>query len=175
MNYKQTILSSEDKDILDEIYQHLEKIHIPTTYRSNASQGHSVKTGTVYQKGARQTCFGITTYRGKKQISKSCLRYPHMMPLFKEFIDSHSPGFKFKTVYVNRNTVAKKHLDSKNTGESLLVGVGPYTKGQTTLYDENGSEKMFSIKSHSLRFNGSEIEHKSEGFEGIRYSLVFFN
>jgi hypothetical protein len=46
------------------------------------------------------------------------------MPLFKEFIKSHYPTFEFKSVYVNRNTISKKHLYSKNTGESLLVGFG---------------------------------------------------
>lgn len=96
------------------------------------------------------------------------------MPLFREFIDSHYPEFKFESVYVNRNTVAKKHLDSKNTGESLIVGFGNYTGGKTVLYTSDGKEKKFSIKSHSLMFNGSEIEHASEPFEGTRYSLIFF-
>ena len=96
-----------------------------------------------------------------------------MMKLFKKFIKSHYPEFKFQSVYVNRNTVCKKHLDSSNVGESLLVGFGPYTKGHTVLYLNNKQHK-FNIKTNSLLFNGSEIPHKSEPFNGIRYSLVFF-
>jgi hypothetical protein len=177
MSFIRTKLSYDDKDILDEIYDELEEITIPTTYSSKGVKGHhhAVKTGVTSQKGARQTSFGVTTYRGKKKKSKSTIKYPYMMPLFKEFMKYHYPKFKFKSVYVNRNTVAKKHMDSKNTGESLLVGFGPYTGGKTVLYNQNGKEKKFSIKSHSLIFNGSEIEHRSETFKGTRYSLVFFN
>jgi hypothetical protein len=176
MIYIRPKLSNDDKVILDKIYNELEDITIPTSYRKNSKSGsfHSIKTGVTSQKDARQTSFGITKHRGKKQTTSSTKKYPYMMPLFKEFIDSHYPGFKFNSVYVNKNTIAKKHLDSKNTGESLLVGFGAYTEGKTVLYDSNGKENKFSIKSHSLIFNGSEIEHKSESFNGIRYSLVFY-
>ena len=174
MSYTRTKLSQEDKDILKEIYEELEDITIPTTYKSNDKNGahHAVKTGAVSQKNARQSVFGIINYRGKSK-SQSTKKYPWMLPLFKEFMKSHRPDFKFSSVYVNRNVVCKKHLDSKNVGESLLVGLGPYTGGQTTLYI-GGKPKKFHIKSQSLIFNGSEIPHKSEKFKGTRYSLVFF-
>ena len=77
-------------------------------------------------------------------------------------------------MYVNKNTVCKEHLDSKNVGESLLVGLGPYTAGRTILYIDD-KPKYFHIKTNSLIFNGSEILHKSEPVKGTRYSLVFFN
>lgn len=176
MDYIRTELSKHDKDILNKIYNELEKITIPTTYRSEGVKGgyHASKIGATTQKDARQTVFGITTHKGIKQESRYTKKYPHIIPLFKEFIKSHYPNFEFKSVYVNRNTIAKKHLDSKNTGVSLLIGFGNYTNGETVLYI-NGEQKQFSIKSHSLIFNGSKIEHKSEPFDGIRYSLVFFN
>lgn len=176
MSYIRTKLSNDDKNILDEIYDELEKITLPTSYCSERRKGnyHSIKIGVTSQRNARQTVFGVTKYRGKLQTSSSTKKYPYMMQLFKEFTDSHYPEFKFKSVYVNKNTIAKKHLDSKNTGESLLVGFGNYTGGKTLLYTSNGKE-TFSIKSHSLMFNGSEIEHESEPFEDTRYSLVFFN
>ena len=176
MSYIRTKLSNDDKEILDKIYDELEKITLPTSYCSDRRRGdhHSVKIGVTSQKNARQAVFGLTKYRGKLQTSSCSKKYPHIMQLFKEFIDSHYPEFKFKSVYVNKNTIAKKHLDSKNTGESLLVGFGSYIGGKTVLYTSDG-EETFSIKSHSLMFNGSEIEHESEPFKGTRYSLVFFN
>jgi hypothetical protein len=177
MSYIRTKLSFIDKEILGEIYDELENITIPTTYRSGKKGGnfHAIKTGVKSQRNARQTVFGVTTYKGKKTKSKSSKDYPYMMDLLKDFMDSHKPDFKFKSVYVNRNTVCKKHLDSANAGESLLVGFGKYTGGQTVLYMSSGKEKKFHIKSSSLLFNGSEIQHKSEPFNGTRYSLVFFN
>lgn len=175
MSYIRTRLSKEDKDILKEIYEELEDINIPIVYRKGEKgQGHQKRTGSINQKDARQTSFGLTTFRGKKVKSQSFKKYPWIMPLFEEFMKSHHPDFKFKSVYVNRNVVAKKHLDSSNAGESLLVGLGPYTGGRTVLYLPNGSEKKFHIKSQSLIFNGSKLYHKSENFKGIRYSLVFF-
>jgi hypothetical protein len=175
MSYIRTKLSKNDKDILADIYEELENINIPTTYTKPGSKGHyhAVKTGVTSQRRARQTSFGLVTYRGKKRLSKSSKKYPYMMDYFNEFIWSHYPRFDFKSVYVNRNTVSKKHKDSKNTGESLLVGFGPYTKGRTVLYTETTAKKIH-IKSYSLIFDGSEMWHESEPFNGTRYSLVFF-
>lgn len=177
-DYIKTKLSKNDKDILKEIYEELENITIPTTYQKCGGQGHQIRTGTIKQKQARQTSFGKIRFQGKIQNSKYTKKYPYIFPLFKEFINSHYPDFKFKTVYVNKNTVCKLHTDSRNVGESLLVGFGPYTGGQTVLEIENSNgkkiNKKFHIKTNSLIFNGSEIPHKSEPFKGTRYSLVFF-
>ena len=174
MSYIKTKLSGEDKDILDEIYDELEEINLPSRFQKVGAQGHSRRTGACSQKQARQTCFGYTIYQCKKQLSLFTKKYPYMMELFEEFIDSHYPGFEFDSVYVNKNVKCKKHLDSKNVGESLLVGMGEYTGGQTVLYI-NGREHKFNIQNNSLIFNGSEIEHRSLPFSGTRYSLVFFN
>jgi hypothetical protein len=174
MDYLRTELSNQDKNILTEIYNELEKITLPTTYRSEGVKGgyHAAKIGVTSQRGARQTIFGLSKHRGVTQNSRYTKKYPHILPLFKKFIQSHYPEFEFNSVYVNRNTISKKHLDSENAGVSLLVGLGNYTGGQTVLYLPD--EKKFSIKTHSLVFNGSKISHKSETFEGTRYSLVFF-
>jgi hypothetical protein len=178
MNYIRTKLSKKDKEILKEIYNELEEINIPVSFRkTGGGTHHSVKTGGNNQKDARQTCFGKVRYKGKIKKSCSSLKYPHIMSLFKLFIDSHYPNFNFTCVYVNKNTICKKHLDSKNSGESMIVGTGPYTEGKTVLYLNKGEVedvKKFNIKTSSLIFNGSEIEHSSEPFNGIRYSLVFF-
>lgn len=174
MSYKRTKLSDGDKKILEEIFRELEKITLPSTYRSgNNHNYHQVRTGSIDQKGARQTVFGYSKYRQKKNISKYTKLYPHILPLFESFIKSHKPSFNFDSVYVNKNVVCKRHVDSKNVGETLLIGLGKYTGGQTVLYINN-KELKFHIKSSSLIFNGSELEHRSLPFEGIRYTLVFF-
>jgi hypothetical protein len=172
----ETNLSEIDKQNLKLIYDALEKINIPTVFTNEGvipRRYHANRTGTASQKNARQTSFGIITYRGKKQESCLTKKHPHMLLLFKKFIDLHSPNFIFSTVYVNKNTVAKPHLDQRNTGESLLVGFGDYTDGKTILYMDDG-EKHFNISFASLIFDGSKILHGSEPFTGTRYSLVFF-
>lgn len=175
MSYIKTKISNSDKEILREIFDGLNKITLPTSYCSKGIQGihHAVKTGTTSQRGARQAVFGLVKYRGVKQTSKFLEKYPHIMDLFKKFINNHYPNFDFNGVYVNKNTVCKKHLDSKNVGESLLVGFGPFTGGESVLYI-NDKEHNVNINTNSLIFNGSEIPHKSLPFEGTRFSLVFF-
>ena len=174
--YKRMKLSVQDKSILNEIYDELEKIKLRKTYRKTKinNQGHKIRTGAYKQKNAYQGCFGLTRFRGKSFESSFQKKHPHMMVLFKKFIQSHNPSFKFKSVYVNKNVVCDKHKDSLNMGTSLLVGVGDYKGGQSML-NVNGKTKKFSIKSSSTMFNGTEIEHWSLPFEGTRYSLVFFN
>jgi len=167
MEYKLKKYSEKDLEILNTIQEELDKIYICKSFSSNPKKGlnHAVKTGTTGQVEARQTLF--------TKNSKSEVRYPHMMKLFNKFIDCHMPSFKFESVYVNKNTVCKKHIDSKNCSNTLLVGVGNYENGFTILYeDEDGIE--FDIKETSLLFNGSKIYHSSTDFSGTRYSLVFF-
>ena len=174
MSYTRTKLTDIDKEILEEIFYELEEITLPTTFSSQkGGRHHAVKIGATKQKNARQACFGIVNYRGNYTLSKYLKKYPEIMELFKEFIDSHYPGFEFDSVYVNKNVVCKWHIDSKNVGQSLLVGVGSYTGGQSAL-KINNKEIKFHIKNQSLLFNGSEIEHRSLPFKGTRYSLVFF-
>jgi hypothetical protein len=173
----QTKLSSSDKNNLKIIYDALEKINIPTVFTNVGvipRRHHSIRTGTSNQRNARQTSFGLITFRGKKQESCNTKKHPHILPLFKTFIDLHNPSFTFSTVYVNKNTVAKQHLDKKNSGESLLVGFGDYTDGETVLILTELQEEKFNIQESSLIFDGSKIIHSSEPFTGTRYSLVFF-
>ena len=173
-DYITTEFSEKDRQLLSNLFQELEAIHIQTVYHRTVGGGlHAVKTGTTNQRDARQTCFGKVKYRGRVKDNTSMIRYPHMMPLFKDFVESHYPTFLFTSVYVNKNTVRQKHLDSKNAGESLLVGLGNYTEGATVLFLESAFKH--DISSSSLLFNGSLIPHMSEPFTGVRYSLVFFN
>jgi hypothetical protein len=174
-----TKLSSSDKNNLKIIYDALEKINIPTVFTNVGvipRRHHSNRTGTFNQRNARQTSFGLTTYMGKRQDSVNTKKYPHILPLFKNFIDLHIPNFTFSTVYVNKNTVAKQHLDKKNSGESLLVGFYDYIGGETVLHNigETGDKVKFNIQESSIIFDGSKIVHSSEPFTGTRYSLVFF-
>lgn len=176
MNYITTELLDTDLDNLKIIFDELEKINIPTVFTNVdiiPRRFHANRTGTANQKNARQCSFGLTTYRGKRIESKFSKKYPHMMLLFKKFIDFHQPGFKFNSVYINLNTICKKHLDSRNIKESLLVGFGNYTGGDTVLVLD-GMEKYFNISKSSIIFDGSKIVHSSEPFTGKRYSLVFF-
>ena len=179
MNYTckliHTELSIEDKQILKSIELELEKITLRKSYvTTKCDRGHSLRTGTTDQPNARQSVFR------KNKPSLLYKKYPHIMDLFEIFINSHSPSFKFSSVYINKNTVCKKHVDSKNTGESLIVSFGDFTGGEIVLYNNQNSfnDKSqpyeINIQYRSLIFDGSKIYHSSNEFEGLRYSIVFF-
>ena len=48
-----------------------------------------------------------------------------------------NPEFKFTSIQYNKNHRAAKHRDAKNTGISYIVGLGDYTGGELTIFDEN--------------------------------------
>ena len=111
MSYIITELVEEDREILREIYQELEIICIPTVYHTGTH--HATKTGTIEQKEARQTCFGKIKIQGNLKDSLSSTKHPHIMPMLRRFMAAHYPSFRFTSVYVNRNTICKKHLDAR--------------------------------------------------------------
>jgi hypothetical protein len=93
-----------------------------------------------------------------------------MLELFDKFIEDHMPGFEYTSVYVNKNIKSKAHCDKANVKESLIVGCGDFSGGQTVV---EGSH--YDIKNNSIIFNASKLLHESEDWERTRYSLVFFS
>jgi hypothetical protein len=69
----------------------------------------------------------------------------------------------------------QKHLDRKNTGESLLIGLGDYKGGELVVWEDKESPTTtVDISSQSVQFDGSKLYHETAPFEGERYSLVFY-
>lgn len=172
--YTLTEFSENDKLKLELILKELEIMHLPTTFKTNSKHGanHAIRVGVTDQVGARQTLF--------KKDSKSALRYPHFINICQEFLNSHMPYFKYDCIYVNKNTICKPHLDSGNSSNTLLIGLGDYIEGETLLHIPSDAPHIthkdieIDIKMKSLLFNGSKIIHSSKPFNGTRYSLVFF-
>lgn len=170
-----TPITIEQKEYLSKIAQEIDRCKISTTF--GTARHHSVKTGTTDQKGARQDVVGIVC-NGLEEWPSIChQKNPQLMRMFRKFMKMHQPQLKFRTVYININTMCKPHLD-RNAGESLIIGFGDYKRGQTNLFSmqKDGSMKktQYDISKNSLTFDGSKIIHSSADFSGDRYSLVFF-
>ena len=79
------------------------------------------------------------------------------------------------------SSITLKSEHYQNPLGNLFVSRGLYLyknelyTGERTVLRIYGKPKKFHIKSQSITFNGSVIEHESESFKGTRYSLVFFN
>ena len=77
--------------------------------------------------------------------------------------------FDFDGVQINRNVLCPPHKDTKNIGDSLLIGFGEYEGGETLI--EGVKHDIYHTP---VIFNGYEKEHSVCQFEGERYSVVLF-
>jgi len=116
------------------------------------------------------------TPSGYKNLWNTKLKddYPTFHEIAKEFRDLHFPEFKYSQIQINKNYTIPKHKDSTNVGISTLCCFGDYTGGMTCI-DHDGIIIKADARLKPITFNGSELEHWVEPFEGNRYSLVFFN
>lgn len=99
---------------------------------------------------------------------------PILEHVFKEFQSLYFPEFEYSSVQLTKNFEIKRHIDSKNIGESVLVAFGEY-KGGETIIEFQGEELEIDARTKPIRFNGSKYYHYVKPFTGgDRYSLVFY-
>lgn len=115
----------------------------------------------------------------KLNLTKAKSDYPELQEIFEEFASLYFPLFKWNSVMINKNYTIPAHFDSKNVGESILIGAaGSYTNGMTCLYNEKLREiEKLDSREAPQQFDGSKILHWSLQKRGTddRYTLVFFN
>ena len=110
----------------------------------------------------------------KKQFKTKLLsENPELLDMFEEFRDFYFPGFEFSSVQINKNYKIPRHIDSNNSGESVLISFGDYEGGLTCVEMETGLVK-FDARTMPVVFDGSKYYHYVESFTGTRFSCVFF-
>jgi len=119
----------------------------------------------------RSQCFGIVNKRGQPpHISRQSWLDPKLHDLLMRFARLNLPSdLQFTSIQVNCNYKCLPHYDKGNEGQSYIVGFGAYTKGELKLKDIGS----FNIRHRPLLFDGSQIEHETEDYEGTRYTLVY--
>ena len=150
----------------------LKSITIPLNYKRPNMSGYKY-TGADkrrYGYGIRSVCLGeIRNWRtGKKIESNFTKEFPELYGLLCEYGKSLTK-IPFKTICINKNTVAEKHLDKNNAGVSCIVGLGEYSGGELVY-----GNSVVNIHEHPVEFDGSKIYHYSLPFVGTRYSIIFF-
>ena len=94
--------------------------------------------------------------------------YPELFEALRALGDAIVP-FTYDAITINQNTVIPKHKDKGNLGASLLITMGNYTGGRFML----GEEPQDTLY-NPIVFNGDEVEHYGEPFEGTRFSVIYF-
>ena len=127
----------------------------------------------------------VTSWAGKgsrsgyRKMLSMKTREPKYKKLFREskkLMRMKDPKFKFTSIQYNKNHRAARHRDAKNTGISYIVGLGDYTGGELTIFDEHEKNPVkHNIKNKFYTFDGSKYPHETCPFRGERYTLVFYS
>lgn len=117
--------------------------------------------------------FGMTkpyfTKNPKLQPRQANGLYPDLYKNLKLLAESEFPDFKYNTITLNHNLKCKPHKDSRNVGNSTIIGFGKYTGGELVI-----EGKKHNIQYKSLVFNGAENEHWVNDFDGDRWTAIYY-
>ena len=177
-NNKDT-LESQKKLVLNM----LRELKWPKTARPNVLRQSYVDAGFSGYEGF--VLGMITSWAGKgsragyRKMLSMKTREPKYKKLFREskkLMRMKDPKFKFTSIQYNKNHRAARHRDAKNTGVSYIVGLGDYTGGELTIFDEQEKNPVkHNIKNKFYTFDGSKYPHETCPFSGERYTLVFYS
>lgn len=120
----------------------------------------------------RSEQYGIVRarFQGTIGLSMSSKKYPEIYNEILKIGKQICP-FKFNNIQLSNNVVCPPHLDSANTGNSLLVSFGDYSGCNIVI-----EGIMYDAKYAPIIFNGSQRQHwNTDDLIGNKYSLVFFN
>ncbi len=103
-------------------------------------------------------------------FTKARMEFPHIQDILEEFSSLYFPkNFKWNSVTMNKNLKCKAHYDKTNVGDSILIGLGDYTKGELKIED-----KIYNTWNEKIIFNGATQKHETMDWVGNRYTLIFF-
>ena len=118
----------------------------------------------------RSQAFGVQRrWSYRPYLSRNCWMRPELWVLLQEFAQKFVPP-GWDAVQVNDNYRSAPHRDKGNQGESYIVSFGDYTGGNLCL---DGDMKI-DTNHKAWTFNGSEIKHWTDAWEGRRLTLVFY-
>lgn len=137
----------------------------------------------VAGKGKSQAFGVIRRWSYRPYLSRNTWMRPELWQHLLDFAAQHVT-IPWDAIQVNDNYASQPHRDKGNQGISYIVGFGDYTGGELTVEDTAPAVGVtqaapprgtkYDIRHRGHHFNGSELLHWTEPWEGQRYSLVFF-
>lgn len=158
----------------DKLFEELEKITVPKVPKPTDT-AHSNRGNIIGAEGRTMT-FGFGDNRHGWNFFKTNEAYPEAYKALIAFGNEVVPkGWDYQTITVNHLVKAKKHVDKKNVGASVIVGIGDYTGGDLRVWTpENTNPKDWNIHDKPTMFNGGIRPHETQSFKGNRYTFVFY-
>ncbi len=118
----------------------------------------------------RSQAFGLQRrWSYRPYLSRNCWMRPELWALLQEFAQKFVPA-GWDAVQVNDNYKSAPHKDKGNHGQSYIVSFGDYTGGKLCL----DPDVKIDTNHQAWTFNGSEITHWTDPWEGRRLTLVFY-
>jgi hypothetical protein len=174
-------LSLRDKaraeEISERLLEELRKTRIPTIGNPRP-EGSKRPTGRADVIGSigRTITFGYgDTRQGIKEFATN-KKHPTLLRLLAEFGNAIVPkGWTYNAITLNEGVKAKKHIDNKNLGRSVIIGIGNYTGGGIRVWDKDHKDpKVFDLHLKPVMFNGGLLYHQTTPFKGERYTIIYY-
>jgi hypothetical protein len=163
------------------LLEELAKITVPKI--SKPSTTTSTNRGNVIGTIGRTVTMGFGDNRRGFNHFKTNEKYPEVFKALVNFGNLVVPkGWEYQTITLNHNAKAKKHVDSKNVGKSVIIGIGDFTGGEIRVFKPDGTGgKDYNLHDIPLLFNGGLLPHETQEFkvgdykpgEG-RYTMIFY-
>jgi len=131
--------------------------------------------------GIGRTCnFGLVRSRRIGYTTSACSQKWKEINLAIFQFGNHvcPPGMDITSITLNHGVKAKKHVDSFNVGDSVIVGIGNYEGGKLRVYDggrDSETYTAYDIHDKPLMFNGAKFAHETEDFTGDRYTIIYYS
>ena len=101
--------------------------------------------------------------------------YQEILNLSLYIIPENFNNKKNINITLNKNLKCIPHIDSKNAGLSLIIGLGNYQGGRLILHHSETNLEYIDIHDKPFIFDGTKVKHSTEDFTGERYSIIYFN
>lgn len=140
------------------------------TLTAHSNRGNII--GTI----GRTTTFGFGDTRRGWNHYKTNVNHPDVFKALVAFGNQVVPkGWEYQGITLNHGVKAKKHVDSKNVGGSVIIGIGDFTGGKVRVWNEdNKNPQDKDIHDKPLWFNGGLLPHETQPFKGDRYTIIYY-
>jgi hypothetical protein len=150
------------------------KIPKPELKRTATNRGNVI--GTI----GRTMTFGFGDNRHGWNYYATNKKHPEVFKALVEFGNQVVPkGWEYQGITLNHGVKAKKHIDTKNSGKSVIIGIGDFTGGEIKVWKANDTNPVVkSLHNKPVMFNGGILPHETQPFkEGDkygRYTIIFY-
>ena len=119
-------------------------------------------------------CLGLAPDRSYAgcSVGKISKQHPALTRLITAWVRAtlKDPAFKFGSVQINYNYIARKHIDMNNLGPSYITSLGKHTGGELW----TGDRGVLDCRGGNWKLFDGNTLHCTQPFKGERFSFILF-